>query len=140
MRSPAEALARALAERLDSVVPPPVRVRAEGAAVAVYVADAWWGSSLLADAFDEPENAGDGEPWPFVERVETTARAVLSSVQDTVAVALRAPWPALPDGGMALPDARADEGWVHFWYGPEEPAAVVSFEPLALAAFGRAAT
>jgi hypothetical protein len=137
MLSPAEALARALAERLDAAVPPPVSVRAEGAAVAVYVAGEWWGSTYMDDDSDEPLASTDGAPW--VERVETTAGALLSSVQDTVAVALRAPWPALPDGGMALPHARAAAGRVHLWYGPDE-AAVVALKPLSLAELVRPAT
>src|SRR6185436_10515014 len=87
MRSPAESFARALAERLDAVVPRPVNVRADGSGVAVYVGDEWWGTSLVGEVLVEPEVGDGGEPWPLAERIETAARAVLSSVQDTVAVA-----------------------------------------------------
>ena len=138
--SPAARFARALADRLNAVVPRPVRVCAEGGAVAVYVGADRWGSALAGEVIDQPEIDEAGEPWPLAERVETAARAVLSSVQDTVAESSREPWPRLPTGAMALPDARVEAGEVHLWYGPTEAAAVLTLPSLALDEFREAAT
>jgi hypothetical protein len=139
--SPAERFAHAIAERLDAVVPRPVRVRADGTDVAVYVGDAWWGSSLTGDLLAQTDDEAEaGEAWPLAERVETAALGVLSSVQDTVAESSREPWPRLPTGAMALPAARVQAGEVRLWCGPDEATAVLTLPPLMLRDFGDPAT
>jgi len=133
MSSFAERLARALADRLDAVVPTPPHVRADGDTVATYVGNEWWSTFLLGDVLE----SGGEEAEESSERIETVARALLGSVQDVVAVALREPWPRLASGEMALPDARADAARVHLWYGPDEHLAALSLEPLSLAELRR---
>lgn len=136
-------LAAALAERLDAVLPPPFRAHAEGGWVALYHDSAWNGSTGVAGVLDQeldaaepgPEDA-DAGPRPLADLARTVAWNVLSSAQDAVAEATTNPWPVLPGGGMALPGARADDAWLHLWYGPHydhEAGAVPTLAPIPLA-------
>lgn len=137
----AKRLAAALAERLDSVVPAPFRVRAEGGWVAVYRGTEFDGASDVAGILDQvidpthPYYEPGDEDWSVAERVTTAVGGVLSSVQDAVAEATTEPWPLLPGDGraMAPPEVRVDAVGVYLWYGRDEGAAVISFGPIALA-------
>jgi hypothetical protein len=135
---PAIRLAAALAERLDAVVPRPFRVRAEGGWVSLYRGSAWDGSSDVAGVLDQeadPE-APAGERGSFAWFAAMVAENVLSSVQDGVAEGTAEQWPALPQGGMALPGTRTDGQRVYLWYGADyerQVGAVLSFPPIPLA-------
>ena len=57
--------------------------------------------------------------------------AVLSTVQDLVSEALTEPWPQVPDGSMALPDATVDDGWIVGLFGDgPQPMARIRIMPL----------
>jgi hypothetical protein len=129
--------AELLAERLDAVVPSRFRVAANGAWVSLYDGETWDCSigvaSLLDQAIDPDVPAAARES--FASYAETVAQSVLSNVQDAISEATTDPWPALPDGGMALPGTRTDGERVFLWYGPDwrqEVDAVLSFPPIVL--------
>jgi hypothetical protein len=121
-------LAAALADRLDSVVPRPLNVRAELATVSRYDGTEWCGTSDVGGIIDQDV---DGD-WPVSERAATAAWGVLNAVQDFVAETLRTEWPVLATGGMALPDARTDGAYVYVWYGESEDRPAMSFDPIPL--------
>lgn len=131
-------LAAALAERLAPVLPPPFRVHAEDGWVALYRGAERDGSSGVTAMLDHvadpehPDHKPGDDDWPLAARAETVARGVLSSVQDAVAEATAEPWPVLPGGGMALPEARTDGERLYLWYGPDEAAPALSFPPIEL--------
>lgn len=128
--TPATRLAAALVARLGPVLPAPFRVSAEGEGVASFEGAEWWGTSFV-DTVNWP---ADDPDWPFAERVASSARTVLDSVQDEVSRAFRIQWPALAaGGGMAMPGTRADSVRVYLWYGPSEAAPVIAFTPIELA-------
>jgi hypothetical protein len=122
-------LAGALAMRLDSVVPRPFQVRAEGGWVSLYHGDTFDGASDVASILDQELDAEDDEEWPFADRVQTVAWNVLSRVQDAIAEATTDPWPRLSAGGMAEPGMRVDANVLYLWYGADsndEATAVLS--------------
>ena len=146
-------LAGVLAERLNTVAPPPFRLQADGAWLSYYNGAQYDGSTDLAgllaqyfsgtfDWIHRPKAAPlfDGGPGeqdgslPIV-RVVGFCRNVLSSLQDRVAEETRDPWPRLPSGQMALPGARAEAGRVYLWYGPDDESdtdAVLLLAPIEL--------
>jgi hypothetical protein len=131
------ALSAALAERLDSVVPSPFQVRAEGGLVALYNGPAREGGSDVASVLDQEfdPSADDYEEWPLADRARSVAWSVLSSVQDGISEATTDPWPRLPTGRMAFPGTREDGRNLYLWYGAEsmhEATAVLSFPPVPL--------
>jgi hypothetical protein len=131
-------LAAALAERLDTVVPRPLRVRAEGGWVTVFAGDTPYSGSGVAAVLDQPADLDDlDERRSSWEIVASVAWNVLSGVQDAVAETTTEPWPRLPGGGMATPGARADGDRVLLWYGPDhvsEVGAVLELPPIPLRA------
>jgi len=131
-------LAELLAERLDAVVPSRFRIAAEGAWVSLYDGETWDCSvgvaSLLDQATDPDAPAAARDS--FASYAETVSQSVLSNMQDGVSEATTDPWPALPDGSMALPGTRTDGERVFLWYGPDwrqEVDVVLSFAPIVLA-------
>lgn len=137
-------LAAALAERLDVVVPPPFRVRAEGAWVSLYEGDRWDGSSDVASVLDQEidPDAAEGAHGSFAWMAAMVAECVLSRVQDGVAEATTEQWPRLPHGGMAFSGSSTDGDEVSLWYGPtydRAAGAVVVFPPIDLKALRGAA-
>lgn len=129
MRPSSRRLARALAERLAGIVPPPLHVRAGGDIVHVEADGRALGGSAAACIVEADDDRTDGE------RLECAIRAVLDGVQDCVAERLARPWPAdagdTPAGAMALPGARAEGGGARLWYGSGEDDAVVALRPIA---------
>ena len=132
-----ERLARAMADRLDAVMPAPVRVRAEGTVVGIiWPSRAWLGGSaaseLVADPADEDE---DGTP--AADQLTTAAWAILSGVQDQVAEALREPWPPGADGRMAMPAVRVADGVLLLTFergdAVGEESVMLALEPIPLA-------
>lgn len=93
-------LARALARRLSTIIPPGVSVRTEGTSVVV-VAD---GSVIGGTPAAEIANEADGRS--AVERLASAASAVLSGVQDIVMRHSARQWPLDSAGRTALPYAR----------------------------------
>jgi hypothetical protein len=134
-------LAAALAERLDAVVPRPLRVQAEGGWVSVYHGVTARSSTGVAPVLDQ--DAGpveeDDERWSFEAVAAGVAWNALSSVQDEVAETTTEPWPRLPRGGMAMPGTCTDGEQIFLWYGPahgSEEGAVLSLPPIPLAELG----
>ncbi len=134
-------LSAALARRLAPVVPPPFRVRADGADVTVEHPAGWGftsGVGSIMDAAASPEydhSWAETGPWDEPtdgERAETAVRAVLNSLQDAVSEATGEPWPEAAPRRMAEYGARHDARALYFWYGSEN-APVVAFAPMALA-------
>ena len=137
MQLSADRFAAALASRLNAVVPTPVRVFVEGAVsasgrdpdITVRVAheSELWSGQVVSDRDLEPD---DDES--LLDVATGRAVTVLSGVQDSVCRILREPWPALPGGGMAMPDARTDQQRVYLWYGPAEGQAALTLRPIEL--------
>ena len=120
-------MAAALAERLDPIVPPPFRVRAEGNELIVDHPTGWGLWMPLEWIEDENEDRAAGE------LAELIAGNALDSVQDAVSESSREPWPELTRRVMALPGTRRDDAHIYLWYGPSEQSAVISIDPIALA-------
>jgi hypothetical protein len=109
-------IAAALAQRLDPVVPPPLRVVARAEFVDVLHGDDYWDGS--STSFIE-----DLDDQTMLRRSETVAESVLSGVQDAVAHALCLPWPRGSVGEMALPFAQIAEASIDLGFGdPAAPA------------------
>ena len=127
----ASRLAAALAKRLDSIVPPPFRVRAEGNELIVDHPTGWglWMPLEWIEAANEDRGAG--------ELAQLIAGNALDSVQDAVCESSREPWPELTRRVMALPGTRRDDSYIYLWYGPSERSAVISMDPLPLATLVR---
>lgn len=106
----AERLAAELAARLNEVVPTGCGVRSVGALVLV---DSVTGERAASGAASIAE---DEDGRDLGERLEVAATAVLSGVQDTVAVVLAEPWPVATGGAMALPDAVVETGMLQLRY------------------------
>ncbi|HET7461632.1 MAG TPA: hypothetical protein VFJ82_10295 [Longimicrobium sp.] len=127
MRPSSEKLAHALAERLGDVLPPPYTLGAAGFWIYVYAAAEFIGNDVSAQIV---EDEGDE---PLGELVERVSRAVLSGLQDVVVTHRTTWWPVDGEGGMAIPNTRADEYRLHLWFGGHEPGAVVTLRPIDLA-------
>lgn len=115
-------LAKALGERLASVLPPGFSITSRGDLLWLDTPDGY-GNSAWAGAVDQ-------DPTDL-ELYAGAAWTVLSSIQDGVSVTLREVWPMLDGPGhqMALPGARVDGDMLHCWYGSEE-APVIRFDPI----------
>ncbi len=113
----AQALARAIAPRLSTVVPEPFSVVSHQEIVVFNV---------------------DGRPltWHVLVDIdpETAIETLLRSLQDEISEELTVPWPHDPARGYVFDEPhverRADA--IHMWYGPENHPALV-LDPLALA-------
>lgn len=112
--------AAAIAERLHSVMPGGLSVRARGDVV---VPD-WWGGSAIADI------VGREDGRTIVERVQTAAIAIMNSTQDEVMESTKQQWP-MGSTGVAYPEARVIGEHLHLWFG-EEAAPAFRLEPIAL--------
>jgi hypothetical protein len=66
------------------------------------------------------------------ERAEVAARAVLSGLQDDVMYYLTEQWPVDGQGNLAFPEAQAEAGTLHLWFGGSEETAVIRLQPIAL--------
>jgi hypothetical protein len=138
-------LAATLAERLETILPPPFHVRAEGGWVSYFNGDDWDGSSDIAGVLDQDSSAANADSdqhdeTPPVDRVASICWNVLSSAQDMISETTREPWPRLPHGGMANPGTRAEGGLVYLWYGPDaerDDTAVLSLSPIELGTWGK---
>ena|SRR5215207_2614680 len=124
MRASSHELALALAQRIGTVLPPPLTAAASGPHVELHADGARVGGSAAAAIADEEDDR------TFAERVETATLAVLSTLQDDVAEYLTVEWPREADGAMALPGARVAGGRVHLWFGRSESAPAVGFDPI----------
>lgn len=127
MPAPSHRLARALADRLGEVLPPPFTVQAEGGGLALYLDGAPTGGNHATRILDEE----DGRT--LAEKVETAAWADLSGIQDCVSRDLASQWPPDGRGGMALPGVRVADGIAHLWFGEREEAAALALRPIPLA-------
>jgi hypothetical protein len=110
-------LAAALAQRLNDIVPAPLRVTAEDGEVYIYIADEF-------DSQPHIEMIIEDESRDLGKRLEIAVESVLSSLQDSVSEHTCLPWPSSDGRTMALPGVRSDAEAVHLWYG-EEGAPVV---------------
>lgn len=119
-------LASALAARLAGILPSPLTVVAKGFVVCLFAGDTLIDNSASAHIVD----LDDGRTIAL--KVEVCAEAVLSEIQDSVAKYLHEPWPKLGRREMALPGARADDTFVHLWYGEEGSTAHMPLAPIAL--------
>jgi hypothetical protein len=104
--------AAALAARLNAVVPPGLRVRAQGSAVSVYDS-ALCGGSSGADILAEEDGRATAK------LAETAAWTIMDSTQDVVMESTREQWPM---GATRAADAgaRVVGDWLHLWFGDEE--------------------
>jgi hypothetical protein len=115
--------AAALAARLDSVVPTGLSVRAHGPAVGIY--DPNRGEvSVITDVVAEEDGRS------VIERVETTARALLDSMQDVVQESTTEQWPMGP-AGVAEPEVRVVGDQLQMWFG-DEAGPVLRLQPVDL--------
>ena len=121
-------LAATLVQRLLSVMPASLTVRADGVVVDVQDERGSIGGSAASTILDEDDGRSLGQ------KVETASWAVLSGVQDAVAEALQIEWPVLEGGGMALPGVRLIGHQVHLWFG-NEPTPVLRLNAIDLADF-----
>lgn len=119
-------LARALAERIAEILPPPLTVRVSGSRIDVHADGVCQGGSAAVVIVE-----ADDDRTP-TERLETAGRAVLSGIQDCVSEYLTLPWPIDAEGRMAMPGARVDAERVHLWFGGSEAAAVITLRPIGL--------
>jgi hypothetical protein len=125
MRVSSRKFARALAEGIGEILPPPLIVRADGYCLDVFADGVLQGGSAAAVIVEEDDRT-------LRERLETAGRAVLSAIQDCVSEYLTLQWPVGADGQMAIPDVRVDAERVHIWFGSSEAAAVVTLRPIGL--------
>jgi len=105
------------------VVPGGLSVRAEGSAVSLYDRVSW-GASLAADILTDEDGRS------IVQRVETAAYAIMSSIQDEVMESTKEQWPVGPRGA-AEPEARVIGEQLHLWFG-DEAAPIIRLEPVDL--------
>ena len=126
MRASSHKLAAALAARLADVLPPPYSIRSSGAEVEVYARSEHVGGSPAASILEDEDGEAVGE------RAERAAWAVLSGIQDDVAVHGTVGWPLDADHQMALPDVRSDSRRLYLWFGSSESDAVVALRPIEL--------
>jgi hypothetical protein len=126
MKASSRTFARALAERIGEILPPPLTIHADGRNLVVSVDGIDQGGSAASMIVE----VDDGRT--LAERVETAGRAVLSGIQDGVSEYLTLPWPVDADGRMAMPGVRADEERVYLWFGSSEADAVVTLRPIGL--------
>jgi hypothetical protein len=126
MQASSVKFAKALAERITEILPPPLTVRADGAELDVFADGISQGGSSAANIVE------DDDGRTLSERVEVAARAVLDGVGDAVAEYLTLPWPVAAEGAMAMPGARADAERLHLWFGGSEAAAAVTLRPIDL--------
>lgn len=115
-------LARALAKRLQDVVPSGIQVLSRGGDVVVSDGRTSDGTSLVP-LVDQP---GDVE-----DNLVTAASAVLNTVQDFATESLRSPWPAAAGKELVLPTALVEGGILRLCFGgPATP--VLELEPISL--------
>lgn len=124
MRASSRKLAAALAARLADVLPPPYSVRSSGAEVDVYVGSEHVGGSPAASILEDEDGDAVGE------RAERAAWAVLSGIQDAVAVHGAVGWPLEAGHQMALPGVRSDSGRLYLWFGSSESDPVVALRAI----------
>jgi len=105
--------ARALADRLASLLPGGFSVRAEGETVTIEPPDRVPASTSLSHI--DPD-----EPDP--EDYASAAWTVLSMAQDVVNETSGDPWPAGlgPGTDLAEPGTRAEGGTILLWFGAED--------------------
>jgi hypothetical protein len=120
-----QALADALASRLQTVVPAACHVTAEGAMIWLRAADGTGAGTDVASAASFPESGSDAE------RVRQAAATTLRQAQDELAEITTDPWPR--KGSGQLPDPRAelisDDTAVRLLYGDlADP--VLELEPM----------
>ena len=124
-RLSSERFAAAVADRLNSVVPRGLSVRAEGTTVSLYD-PSWWPASSAA------EIVADEDDRSIVERAETAARSILSATQDVVMESTKEQWPRRAGTGNApYADARVVGKRLQMWFG-DEVAPVLRLEPVDL--------
>lgn len=126
MRASSRKLAAALAGRLTDVLPSPYAARASGNEVEVYAGSEYVGGSPAASILEDEDGDAVGE------RAERAAWAVLSGIQDAVAVHGTVGWPLDADHQMALPDVRSDSRRLYLWFGSSELDPVVALQPIEL--------
>lgn len=115
-------LARALAKRLQDVVPSGIQVLSRGGDVVVSDGRTSDGTSLVP-LVDQP---GDME-----DNLVTAASAVLNTVQDFATESLRTPWPPAAAKELVLPTALVEGRTLRLCFG--EPAApVLELAPISL--------
>jgi hypothetical protein len=115
-----------LADRLDTVAPPPFTVRAKGTDLLIDHPQTWWvwlGFGWIEDETESRSNAQLGE---------LVIRSALNQLQDTVSEASKEPWPGQSPTTMAPANVRTDGESLFFWYGASESSPVIGFEPITL--------
>jgi hypothetical protein len=124
-------LARALASRLQVVLPPSLTVSVHGSGVSLYANGAPVGGNANAALIDDETDETPGE------RAARAVRGFLSAMQDDISEELTEPWPEDIGYQMALPGAREEGGQVFLWYGDNESDPRVAFPPIDLTNLGR---
>lgn len=129
MRISASRLARELADRLNPVVPEPLRVSAAGYDLRIEHPDGMNDVVSLDWLGDPPDDRS------VAELAELAARIALNSLQDAVSEFSKEPWPPLsPElpNVMAPYGTRVDGTQVRFWYGRSEDSPTMAFTPIML--------
>jgi hypothetical protein len=113
----AHALARALASRLNAVVPAPFRVTVEQERIYLLDDHGMCSGGTIVDL-----------------EIGEAVTGVLTDVQDELTEQLTTPWPHDPTRGYTFhePGVAIRDGAVHFWYGQEHDPAQ-TFDPIPLA-------
>ena len=126
-------LARALAKRLATAVPPGFSVSSRAGDVVVADGAGTWGGTTLVPLVDQPGN--------LEENVTIAASAVLNGAQDIVVRHLARWWPSSPDtppgtiesgADLPVPTAEVEGGQLRLWFGDRERPAL-ELEPIDLA-------
>jgi hypothetical protein len=121
-----DALARALVERLNPVLPAQTHIEAQGAEIEFFGFDGSYGRTELDPGWFSDIGGSDWAP------LEHLTEYVLSDVQDSVAHATRGQaWPPslhYPRDPLPEPWAQVRTGELHFGYTDSE----IAFEPILL--------
>lgn len=110
MRVSSHSFAATLVQHLNNVLPASFHLVAKGAVIVLYVDNAVDTVSHTVEILDDDER----DP---LEAVTTSVESVMSMVQDTIAVRLKAPWPRLDEHSMAMPGVAIEDHVVSMWYG-----------------------
>jgi|SRR5438105_3095849 len=129
MRALPHNLAKALANRLNALMPAGFVLTAENERLELFIEGGFDGT------ISAPERIAE-ETGDLGKQLEIAVYEVLDGLQDAVAEHLRAPWPSLDGRNMGLPGVRLTAESVHLWYGGTERAPVLAIPEIPFAEIG----
>lgn len=119
-------LARALARRLNEVLPASFRVTVEEYVVELLFDGRWDSTIVTLDIVDD-------ETRELRERLETSVWGVLNSIQEGVVEHLGKAWPSPEGPEVVIPVVSFDGTAIHLCYGDREGVPVVQMPNIPLA-------